>query len=317
MGQIYFLPASKPSSQQQHDAAPHYQQPIKASEILAGHFCTFFHQTPCLPWQEVLRLCLPHIPAWAQGSRISRVERRGGAAALTARSGLHLERRTNCPGHPAQLCLAMAVPSSSSWLSPATLCSLSSPSCSCPCPPNPPLITQGTIAAGGPGLGDEQVNQGGTKTNTNTAQRAPQGPRPGLAGISSPPCAGVKQEFAKALLSVPAALCAGRSCDTPGATGWARRPPCPCSLPGPRRCQLCPARQDLPLLLCQDSFTCSAGGCRENLHPSCCWPWLCSPPCPASPAAPALPHTPRGCAPHPAQPPPPPSPHPHRDTGCL
>lgn len=54
------------------------------------------------------------LPEHRMSSSTGRLERREEAAALPARSGLHLEGRTNCPEHPARLCLAVAVPSSSS-----------------------------------------------------------------------------------------------------------------------------------------------------------------------------------------------------------
>lgn len=54
------------------------------------------------------------LPEHRMSSSTGRLERREEAAALPARSGLHLEGRTNGPEHPARLCLAVAVPSSSS-----------------------------------------------------------------------------------------------------------------------------------------------------------------------------------------------------------
>lgn len=145
---------------QQHEAAPRYRQPIKAPEIQAEHFCTFFHQTSCLLWEGVLTLCLSQHSC---PSTQEQDEQFGGRAGEEGRScHPHSQVRAApggkdkpCPEHPAQLCPAVAAPSSSSWLSPATLCSLASPSCSCPCPHRPPPITQGTIAAAansGPGL---------------------------------------------------------------------------------------------------------------------------------------------------------------------
>lgn len=55
---------------QQREAAPCYQQPIKASEIQAEHFRTFFHGTPACFGRRCRGCACPSIPARAQDEQL-------------------------------------------------------------------------------------------------------------------------------------------------------------------------------------------------------------------------------------------------------
>lgn len=124
------------------------------------------------------------------------------------------------------------------------LCSPASPSCSCPCPHHPPLITQGTIAEAansGPELSvAEQVNQ--RRDKDKHSKKGSSRPKAGaLSGIKSP-CAGVKQAFTEAVTINPSSPICKKGLGAPyvcrGAAGGAS--PCPCSLSllGCQQCQL-------------------------------------------------------------------------------
>lgn len=122
----------------------------------------------------------------------------------------------------AQLCPAAAVPSSSSRLSPARLCSPAGPSCSRPCPHHPPLITQGTIAAAadsGPELSvAEQVNQ--RRDKDKHSRKGSSRPKArALSGIKSPR-ARVKQPFTKAVAINPGNPIGKKALDPPPCVLW-------------------------------------------------------------------------------------------------